>query len=262
MSDDKEINEFSLMGTSIRYVFYNSEYYFSGRDLNKILKIPDINSSIRDNCIPEFTIKIKAESCDSKILREQVFINVSNIFSILSSGILKKRFNQNHIKNIMFSFVVGFSKFEKNVSLNFHNVASEALLLTKEEVASCPIVEINKAVADFNLANFDDFIDFKGYFWNVLGKKNLISTTDIFFLKKILNNWKSNNVLLFVNYKDKHVKDNFDQIFYFYKNTNIYMEAEGFTKFISYVRENRESLIAEYPTYYSYSIKDLIKATD
>jgi len=262
MDENKEIKEFLLMGTSIRYVFYNSEYYFSGRDLNKIFKIPDLNSSIRDNCIPEFTIKIKAESSDSKILREQVFINSSNVFSILSSGILRKRFNQNHIKNMIFSFVIGFSKFESTVSNSLQSLTSEALLLEKSSsVYSCPIADVVKSVYDFNLANFDDFTDFKGYFWSVLGKKDSISTTDVFFLKKILGDWKSKNPFLFINYRDKTTKDNPEQIFYFYKNTNVYMEAEGFLKFISYVKDNRESLVAEYPPYYLYSIQNLIKAT-
>jgi hypothetical protein len=76
--------------------------------LNQILLIPDTSSSVRDHCNVAGIIKVVAPLVGKpNVLKEQTFIDILNVFLIISSGTLKKRFGQDKI----FSLIVSFSSF-------------------------------------------------------------------------------------------------------------------------------------------------------
>ena len=97
-----------LLDNPVKYLFYEDKYYFCLHDLNQILLIPDTSSSVRDHCNPGGIIKVVAPLVGkTNVLKEQTFIDILNIFAIISSGTLKKRFGQDKI----FSLIVSFSSF-------------------------------------------------------------------------------------------------------------------------------------------------------
>lgn len=112
-----------LLDSPVKYLFYEDKYYFCLYDLNQILLIPDTSSSVRDHCNPSGIIKVVAPLVGKpNVLKEQTFIDILNIFAIISSGTLKKRFGQDKIFSILVSFssfLIPFKKREAVSSLSF-----------------------------------------------------------------------------------------------------------------------------------------------
>lgn len=115
--------ETMLLDSPVKYLFYEEKYYFCLYDLNQILLIPDTSSSVRDHCNSGGIIKVVAPLVGKpSVLKEQTFIDILNVFSIISSGTLKKRFGQDKIFNILVSFssfLIPFRKRETISSLSF-----------------------------------------------------------------------------------------------------------------------------------------------
>lgn len=83
--------ETMLLDSPVKYLFYEEKYYFCLHDLNQILLIPDTSSSVRDHCNSGGIIKVVAPLVGKpNVLKEQTFIDILNVFSIISSGTLKK----------------------------------------------------------------------------------------------------------------------------------------------------------------------------
>ena len=115
--------ETMLLDSPVKYLFSEEKYYFCLHDLNQILLIPDTSSSVRDHCSSGGIIKVVAPLVGKpSVLKEQTFIDILNVFSIISSGTLKKRFGQDKIFNILVSFssfLIPFKKREAISNLSF-----------------------------------------------------------------------------------------------------------------------------------------------
>lgn len=115
--------ETMLLDIPVKYIFYEEKYYFCLYDLNQILLIPDTSSSVRDHCNSGGIIKVVAPLVGKpNVLKEQTFIDILNVFSIISSGTLKKRFGQDKIFSILVSFssfLIPFKKREAVSNLSF-----------------------------------------------------------------------------------------------------------------------------------------------
>lgn len=142
----------SILGEEIKKIFYQGKYYVCLYDLNHILKIPDSNSSVRDHCISSGVIKIVAPLKNKKTAKEQVFIDLNNIFLILSSGTLKRRMNEETVFKVLSSIVsysIPLKIEESSLSLDF----------LKSLGYSSPKNDISEIICSSGIVTADDILN-------------------------------------------------------------------------------------------------------
>jgi len=112
-----DFQEYYILEKKIKYVIHNNRHFICLIDLNKILKISDIHSAVRDHCDFENhgVIKINAPYLSSS--RDQVFISSDNLLKILFSGLIKKKFSSENLFVIFTSFSNMITSFKKKEAI-------------------------------------------------------------------------------------------------------------------------------------------------
>jgi hypothetical protein len=156
--NDLNFTSDSILGEEVKKIFYQGKYYICLHDLNYLFKIPDSNSSVRDHCVSTGTIKVIAPLKNKKTVKEQVFIDLNNLFLIISSGTLKKRMNEETVFMVISSLVsysIPLKIEEASLSLDFLNSLGYSKNDVSKTVCSSGLIPPDEILQNISLKSFE-----------------------------------------------------------------------------------------------------------